>query len=339
MSDAVFVPVVLVFLVASLALLYPFRPFRTRKRAGLVMLVAFGLVMATVPPEPGETGTQVAALGGGSMTDAATAPARAASEPAAAALQSAERAVAAAGAGRWAEATRHKEAAIRGGIAEDELRSRIEAAALSHVRPLPASELDANRAGYAFLAALLPEEPLHAAARDRYAALIEEAEARALAEAEASRAALLQRLRHRHDRVGGVTWISHPDAPRYTNSRSTVHLYMGQRDGGTRPWLRMKVQYTADRWLFVQRVEAWHDGVREPLVTGRFERDHDHRIWEWSDVTPDARQIEVLRSLAGAREAVLRFHGRQYVRDVTLSADDRRALREMLEAHEALTAR
>lgn len=324
-SETLLIAVSLIFLVASLAVLYPFRPFRTRKRAALVMAASFALVLVSAPREPA---TELADAAGAAPAPASAAAGQAAA-PSEAAARLSEEAVAAAGAGQWGVARNRLDAVQRLGVATDDLTARMVEAALAHIRPLPASDAEANRAGYAFLAVLQPDEPAHAAARDRYAETIR-------AEEEARRAALMERLRRHHDRIGGVTWITHVDAPRHTDSRSTVHLYMGQRDGNPRPWLRMKVQYAADRWLFVERVEAWHDGVREPLIGGRFERDHNHRIWEWLDVTPDARQIEVLHSLAHAREAVLRFHGRQYVRDVTLSAADKRALREMLAAHSAL---
>ncbi len=43
-----------------------------------------------------------------------------------------------------------------------------------------------------------------------------------------------------------------------------------------------------------------------------------------------------LEDLANAKDAVLRFHGQQYTKDHTLSAGDKKALREMLEAYQAL---
>ncbi|MEJ6403494.1 hypothetical protein [Yoonia sp. 2307UL14-13] len=78
---------------------------------------------------------------------------------------------------------------------------------------------------------------------------------------------------------------------------------------------------------------AWHDGIREPLISGRFDRDNNTDIWEWRDVTPDSYQIEVMRSLANTDEAILRFEGSQYRRDVTLSEGDKQAVRDVLLAY------
>ena len=43
-----------------------------------------------------------------------------------------------------------------------------------------------------------------------------------------------------------------------------------------------------------------------------------------------------LEDLANDNDAVPRFHGQQYTKDHTLSAGDKKALREMLEAYQAL---
>jgi hypothetical protein len=98
----------------------------------------------------------------------------------------------------------------------------------------------------------------------------------------------------------------------------------------------LKVQYAASDWLFVNTVYAWHDGVKELLVAGQFERDNNSTIWEWQDVAPSDLQVTILESLANAKEAVLRFEGQQYRKDVTLSSADKKAIREVLTAYRAM---
>ncbi|MFN3722858.1 MAG: hypothetical protein ACK4VZ_07440 [Paracoccaceae bacterium] len=149
--------------------------------------------------------------------------------------------------------------------------------------------------------------------------------------------AAIGRMKPKLDKVEGITWLRHPNQPKYTNSRSTAFLYIGTKDG-TRPWLRMQVQYAASDWLFVENVVAWVDGAKFPLISGPFERDHHSSIWEWRDVSPDAYHLTVLRSLAEGKEAILRFEGMQYKKDATLSSADKRAILETLAAYEALLA-
>ncbi len=225
----------------------------------------------------------------------------------------------------WSDAHNWYQTLSASGLATDAFKDEIEAKMLELVRPLPSSEREANLKGYQFLAAVRPDSSQYRAKMQNYEEAISAARQRAV-----------NILREDADRVEGVTWYKHPNQPRYLNSRSTAYLYIGKKGEAGRPWLRMKVQYTSSDWLFVNNVIAWHDGVKEPLISGSFERDNNSTIWEWMDVSPDDYQIEVLRSLANANEAILRFEGDQYRKDVKLSAGDKKAIREVLEAYEVL---
>ncbi len=211
------------------------------------------------------------------------------------------------------------------GADTESILAELESRTLEIVKPLPASDHDGNLAGYLLLSKIRPENSTYSDKVDEYKERIQSA-----------RLASVKRLRKKEDKVSGVTWYQHPNQPRYTNSRSTAYFYLGRKGDAGRPWLRMRVQFTANKWLFVEEVVAWHDGVTEPLISGYFERDHNSDIWEWMDVNPDDYQILVLRSLADADEAILRFKGRQYHKDVTLSAKDKKAIREVLEAYDVM---
>ncbi|KMK66035.1 hypothetical protein [Puniceibacterium sp. IMCC21224] len=227
--------------------------------------------------------------------------------------------------GQWTDARTAYRDLIKTGFASEEVKSDLEARMLALVRPLPSSARETNLQGYQFLAEVRPEKAEYIAKIETYEAAIKAARQRAVTS-----------LRTTEDKIEGITWYQHPNAPKYLNSRSTAYLYMGKKGGAGRPWLRMKVQYTGSDWLFVTSVTAWHDGIKESLIAGSFERDNNTSIWEWMDVTPDDDQIEVLRSLATANEAILRFNGDQYHRDVTLSSGDKKAIRDILDAHDAL---
>lgn len=226
-------------------------------------------------------------------------------------------------------------------VVTDTIKDELESRMLDQVRPLPVSDIEGNLAGYRNLADLRPDNESYAEKIEFYETKRQEAAERATREREEAERAAIARLNVSEDRVDRITWYQHPNKPRYTNSRSTAYLYIGRRGLGDevnsgRPWLRMRVQYAASSWLFVNEVTAYHDGVSEPLVAGVFERDNNSTIWEWMDVAPDDYQLEVLRSLANADEASLRFRGQQYHRDVNLSASDKRAIREVLLAFEAM---
>ncbi|MDF3905531.1 hypothetical protein [Paracoccus sp. AS002] len=222
------------------------------------------------------------------------------------------------------------------GLDLNEFKRELEAQAIEIVKSIPANESEQNKSGYRFLAALNPESGTYREKLDFYTKKAEtdiiEAEKRINAEQQA----IVGKLRKKEDKIEGVTFFEHPNQPKYLNTRSTVYLYIGRRGENGRPWLRMKVIYTSSDWLFVQRVQAWHDGIKEPFVSGRFDRDHNTKIWEWQDTEPTDLQLVILESMANAKEAVFRFEGQQYRKDVTLGAGDKKAIREVLEAYRVM---
>lgn len=230
-------------------------------------------------------------------------------------------------AGEWKGAKNHYQRLVLAALTTDEFESEMESLMLLLVKPIAASEQETNLDGYQFLATVRPKKSEYVAKVKIYREAIE-----------ASRKRVVSNLRKKEDKVEGITWFQHPNAPKYLNSRSTVYLYIGRKGKTGRPWLRMKVQYTSSDWLFVENVKAWHDGVKEPFISGAFERDNNTTIWEWVDVTPKDYQIEILRTLANSKESILRFEGNQYRRDVKLSAGDKVAIREVLKAYEIMSS-
>jgi hypothetical protein len=225
----------------------------------------------------------------------------------------------------WAGAKASFERVKKSGADLGQFIKEVEASALAIVKELPGTDLKANQTGYDFLAAVVPASESYRTKADDYASRIVQARENAV-----------EKLRRTEDKIEGVAFFSHPGQPKFVNSRSTVFLYIGQSIEGGKPWLRMKVQYAASDWLFVNRVQAWYDGSKEDLTSGSFERDNNASIWEWQDMTPQPYQVELLEKLANAKEAILRFEGQQYRKDVTLSAGDKQALREVLLAYRVL---
>lgn len=358
MTLALFVLLVLFLPVALAGLIYPFRPFRTRMRAakafgagflGLILVVAFGVPNETSTKQSEMSPAQedrVAAIQEwreqSSPTPEKNIPAPKLEEEIAAEQEAARLA-------QIDEDIRsiyrsfetdswHAVAHLFGKLYDQDVElsehaAEIEKRVLAKVRPLPASDIEGNMKGYKLLTAIKPEDKTYAQKVVHYEQKRVEREKRE----EAERQAVVRRLKTNEDKVEGVTWYEHPNQPRYLNTRSTVYLYIGQKNG--HEWLRMKTIYTASDWLFVDNVIAWHDGLKEPLVSGHFDRDNNSDIWEWRDENPSGYQIEVLRSLANAKEAILRFEGAQYRRDITLSSGDKKAIREVLMAYDIMKER
>ncbi|GLQ22561.1 hypothetical protein GCM10007853_04350 [Algimonas ampicilliniresistens] len=140
-------------------------------------------------------------------------------------------------------------------------------------------------------------------------------------------------LRAEYDKVEGITWYY----PKIKTTDPTAYFYIGTKEGRG-PWLRLRVDWDSQYgWLFVNQVSAWHDGEKETLVAGDFERRSTSHVWEWKDVTPSERQIAIMRNLAASDEAILRFTGAQRHEDHTLSRADKKAVTTVLDAYGVLT--
>lgn len=129
------------------------------------------------------------------------------------------------------------------------------------------------------------------------------------------------------DEIKGITWVSHKAVPVLANYMS---LYFGLKDGSAESLpLRMKFNYFADDWLFVQTVTIKADDQVFELGKMEFERDHaSGSIWEWSDTKAVSR--EILDKILSAKKVVVRYDGRQYYHDYVLPESQKTAMRETL---------
>ncbi|SFI37780.1 hypothetical protein [Albimonas pacifica] len=359
------------FLAAAAALVRPFRPFGTRLSAlrgvGLSFLCAvaamFGAAILTDAPvrlDPGEdrsalnvddqlvavpverdaagrtraerVAAEAAALAASRAAEAAeaTPAALAAPGPAAAAPAPPPAAVgalmAAIDAAKWQAASRGLAELRGGGFDLGETLVAAERAARARVRGVPPSDPASARDGYLLLAALDPADATYPEKAESFAAAAERVET----------VDLVDRLDRREDEDGTI-WLEHPDRPRALGDRSTVTLAIGRKGDGP-PWLEMRTVYAGRSWLFVDQVKVSHGGTTDTLAFGWFERQQGAAAYEWRDERPDPGQVEILRRLARADDAILRFQGMQEGRDEPFPRADRAALADMLEAWDALRA-
>jgi len=129
------------------------------------------------------------------------------------------------------------------------------------------------------------------------------------------------------DEIKGVTWISHKGVPVLGNYMT---LYFGVKDGSAAAYpLRMKFNYYADSWLFVQSVTIKADDQVFDLGKLDFERDNAAgSIWEWSDSR--ASDMAMLNKILSAKKVVIRYDGRQYYHDFVLPDSQKTAMKETL---------
>ncbi|MEP1208973.1 MAG: hypothetical protein ABJM29_19805 [Rhizobiaceae bacterium] len=216
-----------------------------------------------------------------------------------------------------------KVAAVRSNLTKSQ-RQNIEKDLRPAVKLIPATRLEDNKIGYRVLAMLAPNNAEYKESFEKYSSKIIKAAANRKRKA-------LGRLIRKHDKISKTTFFTHRNKPKYINSRSTAYLYIGSKSG--KYYLRMQIQYASTDWLFVNKVIAYFDGIAQTLHVGSFERDNNASIWEWVDVTPNSAQLAILEKLANAEDAILRFEGSQYRKDVRIRQNDKTAILEVLEAY------
>jgi len=134
------------------------------------------------------------------------------------------------------------------------------------------------------------------------------------------------------DEVEGSVFLRNKTFPVYTNSRSCIYPYIGK--SGSRKWLRVQIQYTSDDWLFVERLVFSIDGEKIVKNFNHFDWQRDNGsgdIWEWVDLSADLDMETLLEKIANSKKTILRFEGRQYYKDLTISASDKKAILETME--------
>jgi len=147
---------------------------------------------------------------------------------------------------------------------------------------------------------------------------------------------LEKNFRVKKDEVNKTDFLTHKTFPVYANSRSCVYPYVG-RSGYSR-WLRIKIQYTASSWLFVEKLIFSIDGENVIKEFDHFEWKRDNNggsIWEWVDLSSDIELQQLLEKIAKSKKTILRFEGRQYYKDITISSADKKAILETIEYYKA----
>ena len=166
--------------------------------------------------------------------------------------------------------------------------------------------------------------------------LIEKAIADKAAAEKARLAAATKNMRSNTDDVRGITFYKDTTTTQYTDVKS-LHLYIGKNT--TRTWLRLRIQYTADDWLFIDNFVIKADDQRfdMPSVGSLMERDNAAgAIWEWYDGPVRASDIAMLKAIVASKSATLRYNGKQYYSDRAITAAEKQALQNVLDAFVAL---
>lgn len=144
-------------------------------------------------------------------------------------------------------------------------------------------------------------------------------------------------LKSDHDDIKGITWYRDKTTTTY-NNRNSLHLYMGKSKNNS-PWLRFRIQYTGNDWLFIESYVIKTDTDTYTIHTsyGDVERDNGYGgIWEWYDITLDRQTYRIIKDIIHSKSVKIRHNGKQYYKDRTITQTEKKALENMLDAYEAL---
>lgn len=137
----------------------------------------------------------------------------------------------------------------------------------------------------------------------------------------------------KRDDIEKITWFLHKDLKK--EFRTNIQLYFGKPDNNS-PYLRMKTTYHSDTWLFIHSMIIVIDDIQYPFKNIKFERDNSSSIWEWNDMLVENNLIYLLKNIANSKKTVIRFEGRQYHKDYTVTEKEKQAIKDVLDAYSAL---
>ncbi|WP_415376799.1 hypothetical protein [Patiriisocius sp. Uisw_017] len=145
-------------------------------------------------------------------------------------------------------------------------------------------------------------------------------------------------MRTKYDDINEITWYRDKTSPQYNNYNGFFG-YFGKSNTGI-PFLRLRIQYAADDWLFIESYIIKVDGITytiEEEKYGEIETDNGSGgVWEWLDRAVSEDELQIMRAVANGKDVKIRFNGKQYRKDKTINSTQKAALRNVLDAFDAL---
>lgn len=173
------------------------------------------------------------------------------------------------------------------------------------------------------------------AAEATYTELADAAAEKLRAEGEAA----LATMRLEEDKVQKMSFYYPVGFPEYIDTRTYALCYVGT--SSTNTWVRIRYDYVGDDWVFWDHLTFLIDGQTYYRVYRYFdvERDNDHGdVWEYIDFTADDDDLELFAAIAASDETIIRFEGDAKRYDLTVSQQDKDAIRDALAAYAYLSA-
>lgn len=147
--------------------------------------------------------------------------------------------------------------------------------------------------------------------------------------------AAFAKLAKQEDEVENTAFYTPSCYPKYSNTRSFALPYIGEKDG--RYVLIWKFNYTGSDWVFFNDVVINIDGekaaeipfnyfdVQQEVFTGG--------VFEAVDVNPANKYADLMQKIASSEKTIIRFAGKDYKYDMTVSDADKQGIQDILDAY------
>ena len=143
----------------------------------------------------------------------------------------------------------------------------------------------------------------------------------------------LKSFRKKEDEFQGAKFYSDKRTPYYTNINFIYPYFVESKSTYS---LRLRMQYTANDWLFIDNTTFLIDGSTYEIA-GDFKRDNNSTIWEWLDIRVDVGERYILDKLANSKKAKVRYSGAKYYKDRVITSKEKSIIRKTLDIYDALT--
>lgn len=130
-------------------------------------------------------------------------------------------------------------------------------------------------------------------------------------------------------------WYVPKNAPQYVDMNGIYCYFQTINDIPAN--FRLRIQYYANDWLFIKKVQFSIDG--QPYEHIPYNTEHDNGsgyIWEWCDTQVKDSDIDIVRALANAKEAKMKLIGSQYHKIKTITPQQILDIKRSVELYEAL---
>ena len=170
----------------------------------------------------------------------------------------------------------------------------------------------------------------------QYRAQAEKMIAQEKAAAEKKRLQAVNKLKKKYDDVSDITWYKNPYFTHY-NDENLTSIYIGRSESSV--WLRLKMSYTGDDWIFFEKAYLSYDGNTREISFNRYddkESDNDGGyVWEWIDISVDDYLLSFLKEMVNGKSIKMRLSGK-YTKTRNLSVNEIQGIKDVLLAYDVL---